>query len=398
MHLAHKIEIKPTMEQANMLRRACGCARFAYNWGLNRWVELYEAHKQDPNNPKPNIGMVKKEFNAIKADKFPWIYDSPKDANQQPFANLDKAFKRFFKKQSKYPTKKKKKNNESFYVSNDKFKVNEFVVKLPIVGNIAMTEKLRFSGKILSGVVSHRAGKWFISIAIDTVDVVKKKQNTFNNDTVGIDLGLKSFAVLSTGERVEAPKNFRKMEKQLAKRQREVCRREKSGKNRYKSILRVNKMHYKTFCRRQDFLHKLSTKICRENQTICFENLAVKNMMKNRKLAKSIGDAGWGEFRRQLEYKAKIFGNNIVIADRFYASSKTCSCCGHKKKDLSLDERIFSCENCGIEIDRDLNAAINLSRLGYSRIYACGHGTSTSSVSELASLMVEARITQFYTL
>jgi len=398
MQLAHKIEIKPTAEQEQDLFRACGCARFAYNWGLNRWQEMYNDYKSDNTKPRPTANLIKKEFNAIKQDKFPWIYESPKDANQQPFTNLNKAFQNFFKKISKYPQFKKKKNNESFYVSNDKFKVNGFILTLPIIGKVRMTETLRFQGKILSGVVSRRANKWFVSIAVDTADVVVKKQNSFKNDSVGIDLGLMTFATLSTGDKVASPKYFRKMQKQLRRRQREFSRRKKLGKNKFKSALKVNKLHYKIFCRRNDFLHKLSTKICRENQTICLEDLAVQNMMKNRKWAKSIGDAGWSEFRRQLEYKAKIFGSNIVVADRFYASSKTCSCCGHKKKVLPIGERTFSCESCGVEIDRDLNAAVNLSRLGHSRIHACGHGTSIDSVSELVSSVVETRIIQVYTL
>ena len=394
MHLAHKIELKPTKEQAAKLQMACWCARFAYNWGLNRWQELYKEYKKDKTKPKPTASLIKKEFNSIKEQQFPWIYESPKDANQQAFANLDNAYKRMFKKLSKYPKFKKKKNNESFYVSNDRLKLNGFLVKLPLIGVIEMTEQLRFQGKILSAVVSKRAHKWFISVAVDTTI---QKENNVKNDSIGIDLGLKSFATLSTGETIESPKYFRKLQKQLRRRQKEFSRRKNGNKNRTKSALKVSRTHYKIFCQRNDFLHKLSTKICRENQTICLEDLAVKNMMKNRKLAKSIGDAGWGEFRRQLEYKSKIFGNNIVIADRFYASSKTCSNCGHKKKKLSLGERTFTCEICSVSLDRDLNAAINLSRLGHSRIYACGHDASTGSDKELACMMVEAR-TQVYTL
>lgn len=392
MNLAHKIELKPTKEQEYQLRCACGCARFAYNWGLNRWQELYKEYKKDKTKPRPTASLIKKEFNSIKEEQFPWIYNSPKDANQQAFSNLDNAYKRMFKKISKYPKFKKKKNNESFYVSNDRFKLHGFLVKLPVIGIVEMTEQLRFQGKILSAVVSKRAHKWFISIAIETN--IQKDKN-LKNDSIGIDLGLKSFATLSTGETIESPKYYRKLQKQLAKRQREFSRRRNGNKNRAKSALKVSRTHYKIFCQRNDFLHKLSTKICRENQTICLEDLAVQNMMRNHKLAKSIGDAGWGEFRRQLEYKAKIFGNNIVIAARFYASSKTCSNCGHKKKELSLAERTFTCEICSVSLDRDLNASINLSRLGHSRIYACGHDTSTGSDKELASIVVEAR-TQVY--
>ena len=382
MQITHKIEFKPNKIQITQLRQACGCARFAYNWGLTRWQQLYQEHKKDPNKPKPKALSVKKEFNSIKESSFPWIYDSPKDANQQAFTNLNNAFSRFFKKLSKYPRLKKKKTNQSFYISNDKFKISGKILILPKIGKVKLTEKLRFNGKIMSATVSNKADKWFIAITVDT-EVKKEKQ--LINDVVGVDLGLTHFATLSTGNTFDSPKALRKNEKKLKRKQRQHSKKVKGSNNRRKSAIKLAKLHYKIVCKRHDFLHKLSKKICHENQVICLENLKVQNMLKNHKLAKSISDAGWYEFRRQVQYKSQIYDNDVVIADTFYASSKTCSNCGCKKKELKLSERLFVCDDCNFEIDRDLNAAINLSRLGHNRIYACGHLTSVNSELELIS-------------
>jgi putative transposase len=395
MQLAHKIEMKPNKEQAQKLNRACGCARFAYNWGLAKWKELYESWKLDNSQPKPKANSIKKEFNRIKKAQFPWIYESPKDANQQSFANLDQAFKRFFKKKSKFPTFKKKTSRSSFYVSNDKFRIIKNIIVLPKIGEVKLTEELRFKGKIISATVSKNAHKWFVSIQVDT-NANKERQTI--NEVIGIDLGLNHFATLSDGEVVDSPKPLKRYTKLLQKRQRQHSNKVNGSNNRKRSAMKLARLHFKIKCQRHDFIHKLSTKICRENQTICMENLKVKNMMKNHRLARSISDAGWYEFKRQIEYKAKLFGNDVVFADTFYPSSKTCSSCGCINKNLTLKDRVFVCVVCNNEMDRDLNAAVNLSRLGSSRIYACGHVTSVDSVLESASCVDETRITQVYTL
>ena len=374
MQIAHKIEMKPNKEQVQKLNCACGCARFTYNWGLSKWNEMYQAHKLDNSLPKPCANSIKKMFNKIKKDAFPWIYESPKDSNQQPFANLNNAFFRFFKKIAKYPQHKKKKSNESFYISNDRFSISGFDIKLPKIGNIKLTEELRFEGKIISATVSKVANKWFVSITVDS-EVIKEKE--VKNLYTGIDLGLIDFATFSNGEKVKTPKFYRKSEKKLKRLHKLLSRKKQKSNNRNKAKIKLAKKYYKTSCQRKDFLHKLSTKTCRENQTICMEDLAVKNMMKNHKKAKSISDAGWYEFRRQLQYKSKIHNNNLVIVNRYYASSKICFNCQCKNNDLQLSDRTFICSNCNHECDRDINAAKNLSRLGYNRINACGHETST---------------------
>jgi putative transposase len=355
--MSHKIQLDPTVKQRIALSRACGCARFAYNWGLAEWQKQYEAGE------KPTANKIKIKFNEIKGEKYPWIYESPKDANQHAFANLNNAFKRFFKKQGGYPKFKKRGLHDSFYISNDKFTTKDFTAKLPLIGNVRMFEKLRFKGKIQSGVVSRTADKWFLSISVE-VGNKKKRPQAKRNKMVGVDIGIKDFAVTSNGERFEGPKALRNNLKRLRRESKSLSRKQKGSNRSFKSKLKLSKTYYRIKCVRNDFINKLTTKLCRENQAIVIEDLAVKNMMKNHCLSRAISDCGWGGFKRQLDYKSKIFGTKLLFADRFYPSSKTCSRCGAVKESLSLNERIFHCPECGLTIDRDVNAAKNLCTLG----------------------------------
>jgi putative transposase len=358
MNLSHKIEILPNKKQQVIINKACGTARFAYNYALKQYELIYNQHKENNNNPKPNINEIKKEFNRIKEEQFPWIYDSPKDANQQPFANLKVAFNRFFKGQSKYPKLKKKKHNESFYVSNDRITINEKELTLPIIGKVKMREKLRFNGKIANATISKIANKFYININVE-LDENYKRDRT-NDNKIGLDLGIIDFVVDNNGKKVKAPKPLKRYNKILKRTQRRLSKKKKGSNNRHKAKMKLNKLHFRISNIRNDFLHKLSTNICRENQTINIENLKVSNMIKNHKLAKAISDLSWHEFRRQLEYKCKLYENKLNIIDTFYPSSKLCSNCGNKKTDLSLADREYNCDICGICIDRDINAAINI--------------------------------------
>lgn len=389
MILSHKIQLIPTKDQITQFEKACGCARFSYNWGLNKWNEMYLNWKGNNTLSKPNAMLIKKEFNSIKEKEFPWIYESPKDANQQAFSYLNKSFQKFFKKETKYPKFKQKHGKNSFYISNDKFLINENEIKLPLIGNVKLTEKLKFQGKIQSATISKIANKWFVAINVEMENY--KKEKIVKNEIIGIDLGLKTFAVCSDGTSYQAPKSLKKYSKKLKRSQIKLSRKIKGSKNRNKQRLKVAKIHYKIKCLRNDFLHKLSTKICSENQTIVLENLKVSNMIKNHKLAKSISDAAWSEFRRQIEYKSKIYDNKIIIVGTFEPTSKVCSNCGCKKKDLKLKDRIFNCDDCGFSIDRDFNASLNLYTLGLREINACGHSNSTLDKKSKAITMVEAR-------
>ncbi len=349
VNLAHKIQLKPNKEQKQMLARAAGCARFTYNWALAEWNKQYMAGE------KPSALKLKKQFNSIKKQEFPWIYDSPKDANQQPFTNLQSAFKGFFDKRTAYPQFKKKYKRDSFYVSNDQFHITDNMIKLPLIGKIKLEETLRFEGKIMSAVVSRKADKWFISIAVEMNDYGKARTS---DNTIAIDFGIKTFAVDQNGASFDAPKPL-KNKLQKLKRYQRICSKRKDGsQNKKKQRCKVAKIHKEISDLRHDFTHKFTTQICRENQTIIIEDLNLKSWSKM--FGKSGIDGGVGEARRQLKYKSLIYNNNLVVIDKWAPTSKSCSSCGSYKSDLKLSDRIFCCTDCGHKMDRDWNAAKNI--------------------------------------
>jgi putative transposase len=354
MNLAHKIELKPNKEQRNMLVRAAGCARFTYNWALAEWERQYK------NGEKPTAMKLKKQFNSIKQQEFPWIYESPKDANQQPFANLQKAFDRFFKKTSACPVFKKKYTNDSFYISNDQFKIDKKFIKLPLIGKIKLEEELRFEGKIMSATVSRQADRWFVSISVEMETYEKPR---ISNKTIALDFGIKTFAVDQNGTEYISPKPLKNKLQKLKRYQRIYSRRKDGSQNKKKQRTKVAKIHKEIKDLRHDFTHKFTTQICRENQTIVIEDLNLKNWSKM--FGKSGIDGGVGEARRQIKYKSLIYNNNLVVIDKWTPTSKSCSSCGSYKNDLKLSDRLFRCADCGHEMDRDHNAARN--------IYASGH-------------------------
>ena len=358
-NLAHTIRLYPTRAQETFFKKACGCARVAYNYGLA------EYQRQREEGLKPKILEIKKKFNQEKKTLYPWMSETNKDANQQPFANLQVAFSRFFKHQNKYPVFKKKGMKDSFYISNDKFDVEEKKFWIPKLGWVKGAEKLRLSGKIMSAAIRRKADYWFIVVSVET-------DKTFticeNQTVVGVDLGIKTLAILSDGKVIESVNPLRRRLSKLELSQRWASRKVKGSYNRHKANRRVAKVHYEVACLRKDILDKLTTYLCENYKVIAIEDLNVSGMIKNHKLALSISDMGFGEFRRQLEYKSVLHGNTLIVADRWFPSSKTCSGCGYVKETLLLSERVFTCENCGKVIDRDLNAAINLRNYGLNKI------------------------------
>lgn len=362
MILAHRIALDPTVEQTIALARASGCARFTWNWALAEWKRQYEAGE------KPTALKLKKHWNTVKRNEFPWVYESPKDANQQPFSNLQKAFTKFFKTKKGHPKFKKRGVHDSFYVSNDKFLLQEGVIRLPVIGKVRMREDLRFEGKIMGASVSREADRWFVSVQVD----IHTEPLTATDKAVGIDLGLTTTVVCSDGETFNAPKPLKANLRRLKRRSKQHSRKIKGSQNRKKSQRRLARLHARIKNIRRDWTHKVTTKLIHENQVICLEDLNVKGMMANQKLSRSISDVGWSEFRRQLEYKAEVYGREVRIIGRFQPTSKVCSNCGCKKDSISLSTRVFSCDHCGSEIDRDLNAAINIRTLGLRGIHACG--------------------------
>ncbi len=274
----------------------------------------------------------------------------------------------FWQGRAEYPKfKKKGKCRDSFYVACDKFHVEEKTLTLPKVGAVKMREALRFEGKILGATVSREAERWSISIQVKLPDdrAANRYQRARTAEgQVGVDLGIKHLATLSTGERIEGPKPLIKAQKQLLRANRTLHRRQKGSVNRQKARRRVARIHARITHVRMDALHKLTSKLCRENQAISIEDLQVKGLIKNKRLSRSISDMGWGECRRQLEYKAPLYSNQLNIIGRFEPSSKMCNRCKVVKKVLTLGERIFLCEACGNIEDRDVNAANNINQLG----------------------------------
>ena len=357
---AYKYRIYPTSEQKLYLAKTFGCTRFIYNQMLADRIKSYQENKDlDIRTIKyPTPAQYKKEYEWLKE------VDSLALANAQ--MNLDKAYKNFFRDKSVgFPKFKSKKTNRFSYTTNNQngtISVEESFVKIPkLSSKIKIVLHRQFKGLIKSATISKTpSNQYYISILVDTENTQLPK----NGNSVGIDLGLKEFAVCSNGDRFDNPKNLRKYEKKLAKLQKDLSRKAKGSNNRYKARLKVAKLHQRIANQRKDFLHKLSTKIISENQVIVLEDLRVKNMLQNHKLAKVISEVSWAEFRTILEYKASWNGREIVIAPSNYASSQLCSKCGYKNSDVkNLALRKWTCPKCGAKHDRDINASINLLKL-----------------------------------
>ena len=358
-NLAHTIRLFPTEAQETFFKKACGVARVAYNYGLS------EYQKQRKEGNKPKIAEIKKQFNQEKKTLYPWMYETNKDANQQPFTNLQTAFTRFLNHQSKYPKFKKKGAKDSFYISNDKFSIDGKKFNIPKLGWVKGAEELRFRGKIMSATVKRRADYWFIVVSVLTDKVFTTCDN---QAVVGFDLGIKALATLSDGQVMEAVRPLFKRLERLKLLQRRASRKVKGSCNRHKANRKVATLHYRVSCLRKDIIDKMTTYLCENFQVIVIEDLNVSGMLKNHCLAFALADCGFGEFRRQLEYKSLLHGNTLIVADRWFPSSKKCSGCGHIKENLTLKDRVYVCEHCGLVIDRDFNAAINLRNYGLEQL------------------------------
>ena len=356
---AYKYRLYPNNEQRIYLAKTFGCTRFVYNRMLADRIKSYEENKDlDIKSIKyPTPAQYKKEFLWLKE------VDSLALANAQ--MNLDKAYKNFFRDKSVGFPKFKKKSNTSNYTTNNQNNtvyIENNHIKVPKLKSMIKLEQHReFVGIIKSCTMSKvPSGKYYISILVDTENIQLSK----TDKKIGVDLGIKEFAITSDGEIFSNPKHLKKSEKRLAKLQKDLSRKQKGSNNRRKARIKVAKIHEKIANQRNDFLHKVSTQLINENQVIVIEDLKVSNMIKNHKLAKSIADVSWSEFRRMLEYKAEWYSREIIIAPSNYASSQLCSNCGNKSsqtKDLSC--RTYICPVCGMIMDRDINASKNLLKL-----------------------------------
>lgn len=356
---AYKYRIYPNIEQQIYLAKTFGCTRFVYNRMLADRIKSYEENKDlDIKQVKyPTPAQYKKEFEWLKE------VDSLALANAQ--MNLDKAYKNFFRDKSVgFPKFKKKTNTNNYTTNNQKGTVyieNNHIKVPKLKSMIKVKQHRKFNGLIKSCTISQvPSGKYFISILVDTENYQLPKLDK----KVGVDLGIKEFAITSDGDFFSNPKHLKKSEKRLAKLQKDLARKPKGSNNRRKCRVRVAKLHEKIANQRKDMLHKVSTQLINENQVIVIEDLKVSNMIKNHKLAKSIADVSWSEFRKMLEYKAKWYGRKIIVAPVSYASSQLCSSCGNKSsqtKDLSC--RTYICPVCRMIMDRDINASKNLLKL-----------------------------------
>lgn len=376
MLIAHKIALDPNNVQATYLARAAGTARFAYNWALAEWQRQYEAHKADAALPKPSQMALRRQLNGIKSEQFPWMLEVTKNAPQMAIIQLGVAFKNFFAGRAKYPKFRKKGLHDRFSLSNDQFSIDSSRMRIPNLGWVRIRETLRLTGKIMSATVSRVADRWFVSITVDTQNDLPLPKAE-NQGAVGVDLGVSVLATLSTGESIVGPKAHKALLCRLQRLSRSLSRKVKGSENRKKAKVKLARLHARISNIRRDALHQLTSDLTRRFHTIGIEDLNVKGMVKNRRLSRAVSDMGFFEFRRQLNYKAAQRGGVVVVADRWYPSSKTCSACGHRLETLPLAVREWICPVCGVNHDRDVNAAINLMNLAVSStVSACGEDGS----------------------
>ena len=347
MLITQKIRIYPNKKQVIKLDNLFGCARFVYNKCLE------------------NFKNEKKITYHELLDEFPFLKDCSSQVIACSIANFDVSKDRYFKKISKYPVFKSKRSKQS--ISNcmcSQIQYNKGNIIFPKLGNLKKDhQKFRFNGKLKRITISKTcSGKYFASLLVEPNNKIEKLPTSVNE--VGIDLGLKDFCIYSDGTKISNPKYEKKHRNKLRRFQRQLSRRKLGGKNREKSRLRLSRIHEKIANSKSDFLHKLSWSIVRDNQSIFVENLNVEGMKKNHRLARAISDSSWSQFISFLEYKATMYGRNLIKIDRFYPSSKTCHNCGYVNHDLKLSDREWLCPECGIKHDRDVNAAINILNRG----------------------------------
>ncbi|OUV23304.1 MAG: hypothetical protein CBC55_01385 [Gammaproteobacteria bacterium TMED95] len=385
MKIAFKTQLLANNKQGTHLNMACGVARFAWNWGLDAWNRQYKIYVEagKPKELKPSGMSLKKQLNAVKKADFPWMYEVTKYASQQPFIFLQRAWNDFLKgkiangkRAGKPRFKKKGKSFDSFYVGGDQVKVSGRFVKVPNLGWVKMSEPIKYGGHINSMTISRTADKWFVSFSMDVeVTMLPSKSQA----RCGVDLGISALATLSNGEirYWDTPKPLQQKLRQLARYQRRLVKNVKRSKGYYRLKTKIARLHKRIADIRRNCLHQLSAYLVKHFSHITIEDLNVKGMMANKRLARHIADVGFFELRRQLTYKSQWYCAELTVADRWFASSKLCSKCGRKRENLTLSDRMFVCE-CGNKMCRDHNASVNLENYTArsAGIYAAGDNGS----------------------
>ena len=355
-----KIELNPNNKQSTLMAKHAGYARVAFNFALSSFKAGLD------NDEWRDYREIKREFNAVKYDKFDWCKELSQNASKNAIHNLGDAVTRWNKGQNRFPVYKNRSGKCSYQADNGEGTVEVYKkrIHLPKIGWVRMREELRYSGEITKVVISKHNNKWFASITVRRIDSDNyTHQPALFDDTkepIGIDVGINTLATCSNGDTYDNPRPLKRYERKLAREQRKFSRKLKGSQNRSKQKRRVTAVHARVANIRSDAHHQATIRIVRKASAIGVETLNISGLLKNRKVAKALSDSALGGFLSKLKYKADRRGIPIDEADPFVASSKTCSSCGHKKKDLTLSDRTYHCTECGFETDRDLNAALNL--------------------------------------